>query len=130
MGSRLRLFSGWAKEGLKYNTDHSCYIDFTYLSITTYVKVIFQSQHFFSIFLCISTPSTSKTVNMKQRVSRGDFSCPRCIFYFYFHALGVFSIITATVYVEVLNWHSHGHHIVYFGYVHVLAEVRTSSKQQ
>ena len=47
-----------------------------------------------------------------------------------FHALDVFSIIIATVYVEVLNRHSHGRHIVCFGYVHVLAEVRTSSKQQ
>ena len=61
----------------------------------------------------------SKTVNMKQRVSRGDF-----------YALDVFSIIIATVYVEVLNRRSHGRHIVYFSYVHVLAEVRTSSKQQ
>ena len=61
----------------------------------------------------------SKTVNMKQRVSRCDF-----------YALDVFSIIIATVYVEVLNWRSHGRHIVCFGYVHVLAEVRTSSKQQ
>ena len=32
----------------------------------------------------------SKTVNMKQRVSRGDF-----------YALNVFSVIFATVYVEV-----------------------------
>ena len=47
-----------------------------------------------------------------------------------FRALDVFSIIFASVYVEVLNRHSHGRHIVCFGYVHVLAEVRTSSKQQ
>ena len=47
-----------------------------------------------------------------------------------FHALNVFSIIFASVYVEVLNRRSHGRHIVCFGYVHVLAEVRTSSKQQ
>ena len=44
---------------------HSRYIDFAYLDTTTYVEVIFHSQHFFSIFLCISTPSMSKTVNMK-----------------------------------------------------------------
>ena len=61
----------------------------------------------------------SKTVNMKQRVSRGDF-----------YALDVFSIIIATVYVEVLNRRSHGRYLVCFGYVHILAEVRTSSKQQ
>ena len=61
----------------------------------------------------------SKTVNMKQRVSRGDL-----------YALDVFSIVIATVYVEVLNRRSHGRHIICFGYVHVLAEVRTSSKQQ
>ena len=45
-----------------------------------------------------------------------------------FHALEVFSIIFASVYVEVLNRRSHGRHIVC--YVHVLAEVGTSSKQQ
>ena len=75
--------------GLLY-TGHSRYVDFAYLDTTTYVEVIFHSQHFLSIFLCISTPSMSKTVNMKQRVSRGDF-----------HALDIFSIIFATVYVEV-----------------------------
>ena len=65
----------------KLSTGHSHYVDFAYLDTTTYVEVIFHSQNFFSIFLCISTPSMSKTVNMKQRVSRGDFSCPRRIFY-------------------------------------------------
>ena len=73
----------------------SCYVDFTYLDTTAYVEVIVYSQNVFSIFLCISTPSMSKTVNMKQRVSQADF-----------HALVVFSIIFATVYVC-------------FGYVHV-----------
>ena len=100
-------------------TGHSRYVDFAYLDTTTYVEVIFHSQHLFSIFLCISTPSMLKTVNTKQRVSRGDFSCPR-----------LFSIIFASVYVEVLNLRSHGRHIVCFGYVHALAEVQTSSKQQ
>ena len=47
-----------------------------------------------------------------------------------FHALDVFSITFASIYVEVLNRRSHGCHIVCFGYGHVLAEVRTSSKQQ
>ena len=47
-----------------------------------------------------------------------------------FHALDVFSIIFASVYVEVLNRRSYGRHIVCFGYVHVLVELRTSSKQQ
>ena len=63
-------------------TGHSRYVDFAYLDTTTYVKVIFHSQHFVSIFPCISTPSMSKTVNTKQWVSRGDFSCPRRIFYY------------------------------------------------
>ena len=63
-------------------TGHSCYVDFAYLDTTTYVEVIFHSQQFFSIFLCISSLSMSKTVNMKQRVFRGDFSCPRHIFYY------------------------------------------------
>ena len=85
-----------------------------YLDTTTYVKVIFHSQHFFSIFLCISTPSMSKTVNMKQWVSQGDFSCLRRIFYY-----------IAAVYVEVKI----GARFC-FSCVHVLAEVPTSSKQQ
>ena len=58
-------------------TGHSRYVDSTYLDTTTYVEVIFHSQFFFSIFHCISTPSMSKTVIMKQQVSQGDFSCPR-----------------------------------------------------
>ena len=69
------------------NTDDSHYVDFAYLDSITYVIVIFHSQHFFSIYLCSSTPSMSKTVNMKQRVSRGDFSCPRCIFYYICYCL-------------------------------------------
>ena len=75
---------------LKFNIGNSRYVDFAYLDTTTYVEVIFHLHHFFSIFLCISTPSVSKTVNMKQWVSRGDFSCPR-----------IFSNIFATVYVKV-----------------------------
>ena len=63
---------------------------------------------FFSIFLCISTPSMSKTVNRKQQVSRGDFSCPRRIFYYICYCLCRSKIR-----------HSH---------VHVLAEVRTTIK--
>ena len=47
-----------------------------------------------------------------------------------FHALDVFSIIFATSYVEVKIQCSHGRRIVYFGYVHVLPEVRKSSKQK
>ena len=100
-------------------TGHSRYVDFACLDTTTYVEVIFHSQHFFSIFLCISTPSISKMVNMKQRVSRGDFSCPRHIFYCICFCL-----------CRSKNQHWHGHHIVCFGYIHVLAEVRTSSNQQ
>ena len=99
-------------------TGDSLYVDFAYLDTITYVEVIFHSQHFFSMYLCISTPSMSKTVNMKQRVSRGDF-----------HALDIFSIIFATSYVEVKNRRSHGCRIVCFGYVHA-PEVRKSSKQK
>ena len=47
-----------------------------YLNTITYVEVIFFSQPLFSLFLCISTPSMLKTVNMKQWVSRGDFFMP------------------------------------------------------
>ena len=64
------------------HTGNSRYVDFMYLDTITYVEVIFHSQHFFSMYLCISTPSMSKTINMKQRVSRGDFSCPRRNFYY------------------------------------------------
>ena len=109
----------WQHFSFFWHTGHSRYVDFTYLDTTTYVEVIFHSQHFFSIFLCISTPSMSKPVNMKQRLSRGDFSCLRRIFYYICYCL-----------CRRKNRHSHGCHIVCFGYVHVLAEVRTSSKQQ
>ena len=101
------------------NTGHSRYVNFAYLDTTTDVKVIFHSQNFFSIFTCISTPSMSKTVNRKQRVSRGDFSFPTLIFYYICYFL-----------CRSKNGRSHGHHIVCLGYVHVLAEVQTSSKQQ
>ena len=110
-GMRMCMWFGY--------TGHSRYVDFAYLDTTTYVEVIFHSQHFFSIFPCISTPSMSKTVNMKQRVSRGDFSCPRRIFYYICYCL-----------CRSKNRRSHGRHIVCFGYVHIIAEVRTSSKQQ
>ena len=69
------------------NTGDSRYFDFAYLDTITYVEVIFHSQHFLSIFLCILTLSMSKTVNMKQRVSRGDFSCSRRIFYYICYCL-------------------------------------------
>ena len=68
-------------------TGHSRYVDFAYLDTTTNVEVIFHSQNIFFIFLCISTPSMSKTVNMKQRVSRGDLTCPRRIFYYVCYCL-------------------------------------------
>ena len=60
----------------------------------------------------------SKTVNMKQPVSRGDF-----------HALDVFSITFATAQVAVKNRLSQGRRIVCFGYVYALPEVWKSSKQ-
>ena len=46
------------------------------------------------------------------------------------HTLDVFSIIFASSYVEVKNKHSHGRCIVCLGYMHVLPEVRKSSKQK
>ena len=101
------------------NTGHSRYFDFAYLDTTTYVEVIFHSQHCFSIFLCISTPSMLKMVNMKQWVSRDDFLCPSRIFYYICYCL-----------CRSKHQRSHGRDIVCFGYVHVLAEVWTSSKQQ
>ena len=47
-----------------------------------------------------------------------------------FHALDVFSIIFATSYVEVKNRRSHGCRFVCFGYVHLLPDVRKSSKRK
>ena len=102
----------------KPNTGDSRYVDFAYLDTITYVEVIFHSQLFFSIYLCISTPSMSKTVNMKQRISRGDLSCPRRIFYYICYCL-----------CRSKNRPSQGRRIVCFGYVYALHEVRKSSKQ-
>ena len=97
-------------------TGHSRYVDFAYLDTTTYVKVIFHFQHFFSIFLCISSLSMSKTVNMKQQVSRGDFSFPRRFFYYICYCL-----------CRSKSRRSHGRHIVCFGYVHVLVSEMSNS---
>ena len=109
-----------AKVHIKHSlfTGRSRCVDFTYLDTTTYVEVIFHSQHF-SLYFFAFQHRLSKMVNTKQRVSRGDFSCPRHIFYYICYCL-----------CRSKSRRSHGHHIVCFGYVHVLAEVRTSSKQQ
>ena len=72
------------------NKGHSRYVDFVYLDTTTYDELIFHSQHFFSIFLCISTPVCRKRLTW----SNGYLEV-------IFHALDIFSIIFATVYVEV-----------------------------
>ena len=70
------------QDGFQANTGDSHYVDFAYFDTVTYDKVIFHSKHLFFMYLFISTPSMLKTVNMKQQVSRGDFSCPRRIFYY------------------------------------------------
>ena len=97
------------------NTGHSRYVDFAYLDTTTCVEVIFHSQHFSLYFFAFQLRLCRKRLPQ----SNGYL---KVIFY----ALDVF----ASVYVEVLNRRSHGCHIVCFGYVHILAEVQTSSKQQ
>ena len=91
-------------------------LTFAYLDNITYVEVIFHSQHFFSIYLCISTLSMLKTVNMKQPISRGDFSCPRRILYYFSYCLcrSQKSALARASYVC-------------FGYVYVLLEVRNLS---
>ena len=101
----------------KKYTGHSHYVDFAYLDTTTYVEVIFHSQHFSLYFFAFQLRLCRKRL-------------PRSNGYLevIFHALDAFSIIFASVYVEVINRCPHGRHIVCFGYV--LAEVRTSSKQQ
>ena len=95
-------------DGIAACTGDSRYVNFAYLDTNTYVEVTFHSKHFFSMYLCISTPSMSKMVNMKD----------------------VFPIIFATAFVEVKNWRSRGRHIVCLGCVRVLPEVLKSSKQQ
>ena len=75
------LFNCWeSKDFRQYRRLPVCW-----LRVSRYYhlcRVIFHSHHFFSIYLCISTPSMSKTVIMKQRISRGDFSCLRRVFYY------------------------------------------------
>ena len=130
---RLRRCASWSESSLGAHhfvgfvvlrlicqgyTGHPRYVDFAYLDTTT-CRGDFSLPTFFSVFLCISTPSMSKTVNLKQRVSRGDFLCPRHILYYICYCL-----------CRSENWRSCGRNIVCFGYVDVLAEVRTSSKQQ
>ena len=96
------------------DTGDSRYVDFAYLDNITYVEVIFHSQHFFSIYLCLSTMSKRLTW------SNGYLEV-------IFHALDVFCIIFPTAYVEVKNRLSQGRPIVCFGYVYVLPEVRNLS---
>ena len=60
-------------------TGDSRYVDLVYLDTITYVEEIFHSQHFFSMYLCISTQYLEVI----------------------FHALDIFSIIFATFCVEV-----------------------------
>ena len=116
-----------------------------------YISYCFSFVFYHVLFFVQATPAMS-TLCILNRLCRSDFSFPTFFsLYFFafqlhlcrkrltwsngyleviFHALDVFSIIIATVYVEVLNRHLHGRHIVCFDYVDVLAEVRTSSKQQ
>ena len=72
--SRITFSSPFINNQLYFSllssTGDSRYVDFGYLDTITYVEVIFHSQHFFSIYLCFSTPSMSKTVNMKQRAKQ------------------------------------------------------------
>ena len=71
------------------------------------------------IYLCISTRLCRKRLTWSKRYLEVIF-----------HALDVLSIIFATSYVRVKNRRSHWCRIVCFSYVHVLPEVRKSSKQK
>ena len=86
---------------------HLCRSEFSFPTFCLYISL-----HFNCVYV--------ETVNMKQRVSRGDFSCPRRIF----------AIIYAIVYVEVKICARMGAILSASAYVHIIAEVRTSSKQQ
>ena len=110
----LRKYSNpFKRPGMYPSTGLSRYVDFAYLDTTTNIEVIFHSQHFFSVyFFAFQLRLCRKTVNMKQRVSRVNFSCPRRIFYYICYCL-----------CRNKNRRSHGRQIVSFGYVHVLAEV-------
>ena len=56
---------------------HLCQSDVSFL-----IFIHYKSLHFYSFTL-----SMSKTVNMKQQLSRGDFSCPKHIFYYICYCL-------------------------------------------
>ena len=73
------------------STGHSRNVDFAYLDTTTYVEVIVHSQHF---FLCIFFAFQLHLCRKRLTWSNGYLEV-------IFHALDIFSIIFATVYVEV-----------------------------
>ena len=60
------------------------------LCVSRYYYLCRSDFSFPTFFLCISFHFNSvyvETVNMKQRISRGDFSCPRRIFCYICHCL-------------------------------------------
>ena len=71
------------------NIGDSRYVDFAYLDTITCVEVIFQSQHFFSIYLCILC------LHRKRFTWSNGYLEVIC------HAQELFSITVATAYVEV-----------------------------
>ena len=97
------------------DTGDSRYVDFAYVCAVTYAKVIFHSQHFFSVYLCISS--------LCRKWLTWNNGYLEVIFY----ALDVFCIIFASA--KIKNRHLQGRRVVCFGYVHVLPELQKSSKQ-
>ena len=91
-------------------TGHSRYFDFAYLDTTTYVEVIFHSQHFFSNFFAFQLRLWRKRLTWSNgHIKVFFFSCPRRICYYICYCL-----------CRSKNRRSHGRHIVCFRYVHVL----------
>ena len=103
-------------------TGVSPYVDFMYFATVTNKKM---SKWFFipnilSLYICA----------FPLRLCRKRLTWSNRYLEVIFHALDIFSIIFTTNYVEVKNRLLHRRRIVCFGYVHVLPEVRKSSKQQ
>ena len=77
---------------LARDTGHSRYVDFAYLDTTTYVEVIFHSQHFSLYFFAF-----------QLRLCRKRLTRSNGYLEVIFHALNVFSIIFASVYCRSIK---------------------------
>ena len=87
------IFEGWTfllLPSQECTTGHSRYVDFTYLDTTTYIEVMFIPNIFYLYFFAF-----------QLRLCRKQLTWSNGYLEVIFHALDIFSIIFATVYVEV-----------------------------